>query len=62
MTSQGKIASPPVAAVRPQSRAVHGVTLNDDYAWLRAENWRDVLRDPDTLPAEIRKHIQAENA
>jgi oligopeptidase B len=62
MTSQGKVASPPIAAIRPQSRTVHGVTLNDDYAWLRAENWRDVLRDPDTLPAEIRKHIEAENA
>ncbi|HEV2509363.1 S9 family peptidase [Bosea sp. (in: a-proteobacteria)] len=62
MTSQGKVASPPVAAARPQSRSVHGVTLNDDYAWLRAKNWRDVLRDPDALPAEIRKHIEAENA
>jgi len=62
MTSQGKVASPPIAAIRPQSRTVHGVTLNDDYAWLRAENWRDVLRDPDTLPAAIRKHIEAENA
>lgn len=62
MTSQSKVASPPVAAIRPQSRTVHGVILNDDYAWLRAENWRDVLRDPDTLPTEIRKHIEAENA
>ncbi|MGE7470680.1 S9 family peptidase [Bosea sp. NPDC003192] len=62
MTSPRRIASPPAAAIRPQNRIVHGVTLSDDYAWLRAENWRDVLRDPDTLPAEIRAHIEAENA
>lgn len=54
--------TPPVAAARPQSRIVHGVRLNDDYAWLRAENWKEVLRDPAALPAEIRSHIEAENA
>ena len=41
---------------------MHGVTIEDDYAWLRAENWREVLRDPDTLPTAIRTHIEAENA
>ena len=44
MTSPRKVASPPAAAIRPQTRTVHGVALSDDYAWLRAENWRDVLR------------------
>lgn len=62
MTSPRKVASPPVPAVRPLSRTVHGVALTDDYAWLRAENWRDVLRDPDLLPTEIKAHIEAENA
>lgn len=62
MTSQRRVTAPPVPAIRPQSRTVHGVALTDDYAWLRAENWRDVLRDPDVLPAEIRAHIEAENA
>jgi oligopeptidase B len=38
------------------------VTLRDDYAWLRAENWREVLRDPDLLPAEIKAHLETENA
>ncbi|AMJ63369.1 peptidase S9 [Bosea sp. PAMC 26642] len=36
--------------------------LTDDYAWLRASNWKDVLRDPDVLPADIRAHLDAENA
>ncbi|KRE23924.1 peptidase S9 [Bosea sp. Root483D1] len=62
MTSPRKVASPPTAAIRAQNLTVHGVALSDDYAWLRAENWRDVLRDPDTLPAEIRTHLEAENA
>ncbi|CAN7549954.1 S9 family peptidase [Bosea sp. LjRoot237] len=62
MTSQRRVSAQPVAAIRPQSSTVHGVVLTDDYAWLRAENWRDVLRDPDVLPAEIRAHIEAENA
>ncbi|HEV7329248.1 MAG TPA: S9 family peptidase [Bosea sp. (in: a-proteobacteria)] len=62
MTSQRKLAAPPAPAIRSQTRTVHGVALTDDYAWLRAENWRDVLRDPDTLPPEIRAHIEAENA
>ena len=43
-------------------RTIHGVTIDDDYAWLRADNWRDVLRDPDVLPTEIRAVLEAENA
>lgn len=62
MTSQRRVSAEPVPAIRSQSSTVHGVVLTDDYAWLRAENWRDVLRDPDVLPAEIRAHIEAENA
>jgi len=38
------------------------MTLSDDYAWLRAENWQEVMRDPSTLDAEIRKYLEAENA
>ena len=53
---------PPVAARRPAERVVHGTTLRDDYAWLKAENWLEVLRDPALLPADIRAHLEAENA
>jgi oligopeptidase B len=52
---------PPPMAKRPSERVVHGVTLTDEYAWLKAENWQEVLRDPSALPAEIRAAIDAEN-
>jgi len=54
--------SPPQAPRRPTSRIVHGVTLTDDYAWLRADNWREVMRDPAVLDADIRAYLEAENA
>lgn len=53
---------PPKAERRPSSRIVHGVTLDDPYAWLRADNWSEALRDPSVLPADIRAHLDAENA
>jgi oligopeptidase B len=34
----------------------------DDYAWLRAENWQEVMRDPSVLDADIRANLDAENA
>jgi oligopeptidase B len=55
-------ASAPRAERRPASRTVHGVVLEDPYAWLRAENWREAIRDPSVLPADIRAHLEAENA
>ncbi|MDX2259430.1 MAG: S9 family peptidase [Hyphomicrobiaceae bacterium] len=53
---------PPRADKRPVTQTHHGVTLVDDYAWLRAENWRQVMRDPALLAADIRAHLEAENA
>jgi oligopeptidase B len=38
------------------------VELVDDYAWLRAANWQDVMRDPALLDPEIRAYLDAENA
>jgi len=52
----------PSAARRPRLTQWHGMTLSDDYAWLRAENWQEVMRDPSTLDADIRKYLEAENA
>jgi oligopeptidase B len=40
----------------------HGITLTDDYAWLRADNWREVMRDPSVLDPKIRAYLEAENA
>ena len=47
---------------RPTTSIRHGVTLTDDYAWLRAENWREVMRDPSVLDPAIRAYLEAENA
>lgn len=55
-------AQAPVADRKPVTRTVHGVALSDDYAWLRADNWQDVMRDPKVLAADIRGYLEAENA
>jgi oligopeptidase B len=52
----------PVATVAPHAFEVHGTAVRDDYAWLKAENWKDVLNDPSNLPAPIREHLERENA
>lgn len=53
---------PPHAKRQPVTSEHHGITLTDDYAWLRAENWQEVMRDPNLLASEIRTHLEAENA
>ena len=58
-----KISLPaPVAPRRPHSFTTHGITVADDYAWLKDENWQEVLRDPAVLDPDIRKYLEAENA
>jgi oligopeptidase B len=52
---------PPVAPRQPNSLTIHGTTVVDDYAWLKDENWQEVLRDPSILNADIRKYLEAEN-
>ncbi|WP_187970158.1 S9 family peptidase [Aquibium microcysteis] len=52
----------PSADRRPVHDTHHGVTRTDDYAWLRAGNWQEVFRDPSVLDADIRAHLEAENA
>ncbi len=61
-TSATRRVSAPRADVRTKTTHVHNVTLQDDYDWLRAPNWKEVLRDPQALPADIRRHLEAENA
>jgi oligopeptidase B len=53
---------PPRAEARPTEAVVHGTVLRDDFAWLKADNWQEVLRDPAALPADIRAYLEAENA
>lgn len=52
----------PQAARRPHTATVHGHTLTDEFAWLRAANWQDVMRQPALLDTEIRAYLDAENA
>ena len=53
---------PPIASRHPSRRTLHGVTITDDYAWLKDEKWQEVLRDPSLLDPEIRAYVEAENA
>src|ERR1700686_1207781 len=53
--------NPPNAPRRPHSFTTHGITLVDDYAWLKDPEWQEVLRDPSVLDADIRKYLEAEN-
>lgn len=46
---------------RVSSTVVHGCTLEDPYAWLKAPNWQAVLRDPTVLPADIGDVLVREN-
>lgn len=54
--------SAPTAERRPVADTRHGITRRDDYAWLRADNWQMVFRDPAVLDRAIRAHLDAENA
>jgi oligopeptidase B len=51
----------PSAPRRPHSFTTHGITVVDDYAWLKDDNWQEVLRDPSLLSADIRDYLEAEN-
>ena len=53
---------PPLAPRHPSRRTLHGVTITDDYAWLKDANWQEVLRNPSLLDPEIRAYLEAENA
>jgi oligopeptidase B len=52
----------PVAPRHPHSFTTHGITVTDDYAWLKDAKWQEVLRDPSVLEPEIRTYLEAENA
>ncbi|HEX4848981.1 MAG TPA: S9 family peptidase [Novosphingobium sp.] len=49
-------ATPPRAAKQPHSVTHHGITVTDDYAWLRDPGYPEV-KDP-----AIKDHLKAENA
>ncbi|MGE8135409.1 S9 family peptidase [Novosphingobium subterraneum] len=50
------IATPPVAARIPHSFSHHGLTVSDDYAWLRDPGY------PEVTDKAVLAHLEAENA
>ena len=56
------LAAPPQPERKPTASTWHGVALVDDFAWLRAANWQEVMRDPGKLDPAIRAYLEAENA
>jgi oligopeptidase B len=54
--------TPPAARKDPKRIEQLGRVRVDDYAWMKDENWKEVLRDPAVLSADIREHLVAENA
>ena len=52
----------PVAEKRVQTDTRHDIERSDEYAWLRADNWQEVFKDTSVLDADIRGHLEAENA
>ncbi|MCA1438075.1 S9 family peptidase [Bradyrhizobium sp. BRP20] len=62
MTQAKTPSKPPVAPRRLHSFTRHGITVTDDYAWLKDANWQEVLRDPAVLDPDIRKYLDEENA
>ena len=56
-----KPSAAPVAPRRPHSFTTHGITVTDDYAWLKDPKWQEVLRDPAILDADIRRYLEQEN-
>jgi oligopeptidase B len=61
ITPDSPVAEPPVAPRREFRRTLHGVTLADEYAWLKDPNWQEVLRKPELLDPDIRAYLEAEN-
>lgn len=53
---------PPVARRDPQRIEQLGRVRVDDYKWMKDDNWQEVMRDPSLLRADIREHLDAENA
>ena len=62
MTKNMRTPAPPVAPKIPVTDTRHEIERVDKYAWLRAENWQEVMRDPSVLDADIRTYLEAENA
>ena len=53
---------PPTARKIPKEITQLGFTRTDDYAWMKDENWQEVMTDSSKLDLLIRAHLEAENS
>ncbi|AOX20835.1 S9 family peptidase [Kozakia baliensis] len=53
---------PPIPKRDPKIIAQLGRTRTDNYAWMKDENWQQVLRDPSVLRPDIAAYLKEENA
>ena len=56
-----KKSTAPIAKRVPSQQKWHGFTKHDDYKWLKAANWQEVMHNPAKLPKDIREYLEAEN-
>ena len=53
---------PPLAKRLSHQTSHHGLTRDDPWHWLRADNWQEVMQKPEKLDPEIRAYLEAENS
>ncbi|MGI9465077.1 MAG: S9 family peptidase, partial [Aestuariivirgaceae bacterium] len=58
---QSSVPAPPAAKKQASQSTHHGITRSDDYSWLRADNWQEVMQRPEALADDIRDYLNAEN-
>ena len=54
--------TPPVARQEPRRIEQLGRVRVDEYAWMKDDNWQQVLHDPKLIKADVKAHLDAENA
>lgn len=62
MTLHKNLPTPPSTIRNSITIEQLGRVRTDPYSWMKDENWQQVLRDPSLLKADIRTHLEAENA
>ncbi len=53
--------TPPLARRDEVTYTQAGRTRTDPYAWMKDDNWQQVMQDPSALRADIRAYLEAEN-
>ncbi len=56
-----KKTTPPIAKTISHYATNHNIKHIDNYHWLRADNWQEVMKKPELLSDDIRSYLEAEN-